>query len=188
MPLSIDDPGETLRRGIRACRDGNWRDGLTLLTLLAQREEGRGELPGFFYGYLGQAIARCEGRRHVGLELCRHAVAEEPFRPENHANLAAVYLIVGNRWAAVRALRAGLKLDPDHPDLVAVRDRLGIRRAPIIAGLSRTSPLNVWLGWLTWWVRSRRDEARRKRLEEEELDRLSEKALRYADATRKGGR
>jgi hypothetical protein len=170
VPLSIDDPTETLRRGIRACRAGNWRDGLTLLTLLAQREEGHGGLPAFFYGYLGQAIARCEGRRHVGLELCRHAVAEEPFRPENHANLAAVYLIVGNRWAAMKALRTGLALDADHPDLLDVREKLGVRRSPILAGLARSNPLNVWLGWLSWWARSRREELRQRRLEEEELD------------------
>ena len=170
MTLTLDDPTDTLRRGIRACRDGNWREGLTQLTLLAQAEERRGQLPSFFYGYLGQAIARCEGRRHVGLELCRYAVESEPFRPENHVNLAAVCLLAGNRRGAMRSLKAARVLDPDHPELLELQERMGVRRRPVLAFLSRSNLLNVWLGRLTWSSRLRREELRQRRLEEEEWD------------------
>jgi tetratricopeptide (TPR) repeat protein len=172
VPLSLDNPQEVLIQGVRACRDGDWRGGLTLLTLLAQREERRGSLPAFFYGYLGQAIARCEGRKHVGLELCRYAVEENPFYPDNHCNLAAVYLIAGNRWAAIRALRAGLALDPEHRGLVELQKNLKVRRQPPLAFLSRSNPLNVWIGRLTWRAYRRREEKRRQQLEDEELELL----------------
>lgn len=174
MPLRVDDPSEALHGGIRACRDGNWREGLTLLTLLAQQEEKSGRLPSIFYGYLGQAIARCEGRKRVGLELCQKAVELDPFRPENQVNLAAVYMMIGNRRAAVRALNAGLALDPEHAGLLELQEAMGVRRPPVLRFLDRDNVINYWLGRLTWWTRSRREERERRREEELEERRLDQ--------------
>ena len=161
-----NDPAEALRRGIRACREDRWREGLDELTRLAQEREGEGGLPGLFYSYLGQAIARCEGRKHEGLELCRHAVAIEPFRPENYLNLAYHNVMVGNRRGAIRALRDGLALDSGHRGLRGLQRRLGVRARPPIPFLARDNPLNVLLGR---WRHSARVTAieRRKMLEEE---------------------
>lgn len=166
MNTAPNDPSEILRSGIRACRENRWREGLDLLTRLAQERESEGKLPGIFYSYLGQAIARCEGRKHEGLELCRHAVSKEPFRPENHLNHAEVLFMTGNRRAAIRAMKEGLSLDPDHRGLLDLRKRMGIRRRPPIPFLPRNNPLNVWLG-------KRRHEAEvlaaeRKRMREEQ--------------------
>jgi hypothetical protein len=154
MAPKLSDPSEALRAGIRACRDGRWRDGLNLLTPLAQQEERHGRLPGLFYSYLGHAIARCEGRKAVGMELCRHAVSIEPFRPENHLNLGYVNLLVGNRRGAVRALRRGLALDPDHSGLLELQRTLGVRRRPVLPFLSRSHPLNVTLGKVSARIRT----------------------------------
>ena len=146
MTTAADDASEILRRGIRACREERWREGFDELTRLAREREAEGGLPGLFYSYLGQAIARCEGRKHEGLELCRHAVQVEPFRPENYLNLSQLYLMVGNRRAAIRAVRDGLALDSGHRGLAEMRVRLGIRQRPPIPFLPRTNPLNVALG------------------------------------------
>jgi hypothetical protein len=170
MTNPVDDPSETLREGIRACRQGNWRGGYTLLSALAQQQEKRGNLPGFFYGYLGHAIARCEGRKHVGLELCRHAVQVQPFQPENYLNLAATYLLVGNRRLAVKAMREGLRIDSTHAGLVDLNRQLGIRRTPPVPFLSRDNPLNQLLGRLTYRLEQARVEQLKRRQEEAELD------------------
>ncbi len=90
-------PAVVLKQAIEACREGSWWQAHGQLTQLAQMEERRGNMPGFFYAYLGQAIARCEGRKREGLDLCLYAVSVEPFRPENHLNLAQVYLMLRNR-------------------------------------------------------------------------------------------
>jgi len=153
MGARIDDPSENLRQGIRACREGRWREGLNLLTPLAQQEERHGRLPPLFYSYLGHAIARCEGRKAVGMELCRHAISLDPFRPENHLNLAHLNLIVGNRRGAVRSLQRGLALDPDHAGLLELQKTLGVRRRPMIPWLDRSNPLNVMLGQLAEGLR-----------------------------------
>ncbi len=148
------NPANTFRRGIRACREGNWREGHTELTRLAQQEERHHKLPGLFYSYLGQAMARCEGRRREGLDLCLHAVEQEPFQPENYLNLAEVYLLLRNRRGALRALNKGLHLDPDHTRLLEVGRTLGLRRKPPIRFLERGNPLNRFLGLLSSRLRA----------------------------------
>lgn len=164
-----NDPTTLLREGIRACREERWREGFELLTELARMEEASGRLPGVFYSFLGQAIARCEGRKRDGIDLCRHAVAQEPYRPENHQNLAVVLLMVGNRRAAVRALRDGLLLDPDHAGLKALEKKMGVRRRPVLPFLPRSNPLNVNFGRLRHARERRRAERLRRKREEEEL-------------------
>lgn len=175
MALRIEDPSVALSTAVRACREGSWRQGLTLLNLLGQQEEQFGQLPALYYGYLGHAIARCEGRKRVGLELCRLAVEKDPFLPENHLNLAAVYQMIGNRRATLRALNAGFAIDADHAGLRELQQTMGVRRPPVLPFFGRDNFFNVWLGQLTWWWKTRRDERQRRReeeLEEERLDRL----------------
>lgn len=170
MERIVNDPTEALREGIRACRQGNWRAGLRLLTPLAQQEAKAGTLPGFFYAYLGHAIARCEGRRHVGLELCRHAVELQPFQPVNHLNLARTYLLIGNRRLALRSLKKGLAIDSTHRELLELSREMGVRRRPPIPFLPRENPLNRWLGKLTYWFRRQEEEARKRQQEEAKLE------------------
>jgi hypothetical protein len=170
MTNAANDPAEALRRGIRACREERWREGFDELTRLAREREAEGGLPGLFYSYLGQAIARCEGRKHEGLELCRHAVQIEPFRPENYLNLSQLYLMVGNRRGAIRAVRDGLALDSDHRGLNEMRVRLGIRQRPPIPFLSRQNPLNVLLGRWRHNAEAVAAERRKQRQEEAALE------------------
>src|SRR5512142_634233 len=94
-------PAEAFREAILLCRAERWRDGLTLLQQVAREAEHQGNLPGAFYSYLGVAMARVEGRKREGMELCRHALATQPGEPDNHLNLASIYLILGRRRAAV---------------------------------------------------------------------------------------
>jgi hypothetical protein len=170
MTTPANAAAEALRRGIRACREERWREGFDELTRLARERESEGGLPGLFYGYLGQAIARCEGRKREGLDLCRHAVQIEPFRPENYLNLAQLYVMVGNRRGAIRAMRDGLALDSDHRGLLELQRRVGVRRRPPIPFLSRTNPLNVILGQLRHKAKTTAAERQQERDEEAALE------------------
>ncbi len=135
---------------------------------MSQQDDGQGRLPGIFFGYLGQAIARCEGRKREGLELCRHALEVDPFQPESHLNHAAVLLSIGLRRQALRALRAGLAIDPEHAASLRLMESVGNRRSLTFSFLKRTHPANVWFGKLSWWLRSRREAERQRRDEERE--------------------
>jgi hypothetical protein len=165
-PYGDHAPAEKFRLGVVAARDERWRDALNLLTEVAQRAESRGNLPGLFYTCLGVAIARCEGQRRDGLELCRYGMRIQPEEPDNYWNLATLYVMLGRRQAAVRELEAGLELDPGHPRLRELYRRIGVRRRPPLPFLSRQHPLNVVIGQ----IRHRLEvsaEQRRAREEEE---------------------
>lgn len=138
---------ETLQRGLDLCRVGEWDRGLAILGYLAQSAD-RSSLPGLFYSYLGYGIARCEGRVEEGVKLCQHAIKIEFYQPENYVNLARAHILDKDRRGAVRAIEKGLKIDPHHADLLALRRDVGFRRLPVLAFLSRDHFLNRALGRL----------------------------------------
>lgn len=168
----MDDPAraaQALKAGVLACRAGRWREGYDLLTRLAQAVEGRKKLPSIFYSYLGVAMARCEGRKRDGLELCRHAVQLQPRQVENHLNLASLYVMSGRRGLAIQSLRRGLRINPRHARLLEFEQELGVRRTPVFPFLSRSSVLNKWTGKVRHRVETWRQERQDERDELEEL-------------------
>mgnify|MGYP001817497782 CR=1 FL=1 len=115
------------------------------------------ELPGVFYAFLGYGIARFDKRYREGLSLCEYAVKVGVCEPETYLNMARVLLLLGKRRRALGVLNRGLALAPDSTALVRLRTELGVRRAPVIAWLSRSNPLNRWLG--RWRHRTRQASA-----------------------------
>lgn len=134
---------QELQAGVDLCRAGQWDRGVSLLVRLA---EERSELPPVACSYLGYGLAQDRRRLREGVELCRHAAKQEFYQPEIMHNLARAELAAGHRMEAVRALEAGLKLDPDHRGLNELRREMGLRRSPILPFLARDNPLNILLG------------------------------------------
>lgn len=165
MSKAVNPIAELFTQGVQACREDKWREALPLLTEVARMADNGGNLPGIFYSYLGVAIARCEGRKRDGLELCRYAVRRQPKEPENHLNLAMAYLMVGRRAAAVRAMEKGLRLRPRHRRLLELQLFLGRRRSPILPFLGRSHFLNVLIGRARAWWEDQLEEARQRRRE-----------------------
>lgn len=173
MDSAETSPADLLRDGLLSCRAGDWRTGLDRLTRLAQLAEGQEPLPSLFYSYLGVAMARCEGRKQEGLELCRYAVKLAPAEPENRLNLARLYLLLRNRRQAVKQLHVGLRLDPSDRRLRSFQERIGRRRPVPIRFLSRDNFLNIWIGWLTYQLERKRSERSQRKREEAEIARLA---------------
>jgi hypothetical protein len=139
-----DQLPEALRKGIDLCREGEWSDGLFVLGKIA--DAGRTGLPGLYYSYLGYGIARCQKRTAEGLKLCRHAVKIQFYEPDNFLNLARTALLANERAEAVRAVRKGLKMDPNNLEMQTLYRELGIRQLPVLPFLARSNPLNLILG------------------------------------------
>ena len=137
---------DTLSRALALCRQGEWNEGLAFLGQVAESGEPGSALPGLFYSYLGYGIARCQGRVKEGLKLCQHSIKVEFYESENYLNLARTCLLDHDRAGAVRAVRDGLKVDPENAELLALYRELGIRQEPVLAFLSRSNPLNMLLG------------------------------------------
>ena len=131
-------------RGIELCRRGNWQEGLCWLGRAAEAESG--EPPGLFYAYLGYGIARFEGHREQGLELCRRAVKMEHYLPECYAVLARTHLLLEDRRSAFQVVELGLEIDAANEDLLHIHADLGKRRPSVLRFLPRRHFANRWLG------------------------------------------
>ncbi|HEV8579397.1 MAG TPA: hypothetical protein VGX68_09975 [Thermoanaerobaculia bacterium] len=146
--MAVNTVTDMLRSGIESCRRGDWNEGLRNLGRIAAMGEEAGTLPGIFYSYLGYGIARKEKRIQEGLKLCQHSIEVEFFQAENYLNLARTHLLAKDRKAAVKAVRAGLKIDRSNRELLALYRELGIRSRPVLPFLSRGNLLNQLLGRL----------------------------------------
>lgn len=160
MDVAEPDLSHVLRRGIERCRQGDWEVGLAFLGRIAESERSTA-LPGLFYSYLGYGIALRQRRVQEGLKLCQHSVKIQFYEPENYVNLARTHLLAGDRPAAVRAVLEGLKVIRHHPELLRLHKELGIRAEPVLPFLSRSNPLNQFLGRLrhSWRGDAPREEA-----------------------------
>jgi hypothetical protein len=85
-----------------------------------------------------------------GLNLCRHAAGAESVQAEVFLNLALAEVKFQHRKRACQAVSRGLKLDPRHKKLLALRSRMGIRRQPCLPFLKRDNVFNKWLGKATY--------------------------------------
>lgn len=95
---------------------------------------------------LGIAIARSGGDLSRAEELCRVAIDKEFFWPQYYRNLSEIYMIKGDKAKAIRTIESGLRVDADNSELLDELCEMGVRRRPVIPFLSRTSPINKYLG------------------------------------------
>ncbi len=140
------EPRQAVWQGIDLCRTGDWEGGLAVLRHLARQEKAEFDRPGRFFSYLGYGVARFESRYKEGVALCRHAIKIEPQEPENHLNLARIYLLRRNRRGAYKALKKGLALNPHHQQLLEFYEEFGRRRPAVLPFLPRGHRLNRILG------------------------------------------
>ncbi len=98
--------------------------------------------------WYGLTLVLVERNSNLGVLLCDQALRSSGPDPELLVNQARVHLALNQRVRAVKAIERGLELWPDEARLVAARDALGQRRAPVVPFLSRRNPLNVLLGKL----------------------------------------
>lgn len=128
--------------GVAALAD---EDTLTALAHL-ERALKLHDHPGW-YSYLGYCIARERGQHRKGRELCLRSLAAEPDRPAHYCNLGRVQMISGDKEDALRVLREGLSKG-GSPEIIRLLDTFGKRNPPLFPSLSRTNPLNRYLGML----------------------------------------
>jgi Flp pilus assembly protein TadD len=97
---------------------------------------------------LGVATARSGGSFEAARSLCEDATKREFDNAELYVNLARVYLGYGRRQEALRYLRRGQMIEPQHPAVLCSLSELGSRRPPVCRFLPRKHPLNRLLGTL----------------------------------------
>ena len=110
--------------------------------------------------FFGLCLALVQKNYRTGIDLCKRAIDLEFYNGDHYANLSRVYLAQGNRKKAVDTAEQGLKLVPEHDELLEVRKELGVRSRPSVPFLDRSNPVNVSLGQAR---HSKRPDAARKK-------------------------
>jgi tetratricopeptide (TPR) repeat protein len=113
--------------------------------------------------YFGLCLALVQKKYRPAVELCKRALDLEFYNGDHYANLARVYMLMGNRKKAVETADAGLKIASDNDLLMKVRGELGIRSRPAVPFLDRSHPINVSLGQARHSKKAPESEKRKKR-------------------------
>lgn len=139
---------ESFDKGMRALEDDRWREALAFFEAAIQLERrSRVAQPQARYlSYYGLCLGVAGKKRRQAVEFCRKAALLEEYNPDIHWNLGRVLLVAGRRREAHRALRTGLRQEPNHAGLRRELQRMGVRRRPVLSFLARGNPVNVMLG------------------------------------------
>ena len=108
---------------------------------------------------LGLTLTLVARDEYKGVAFCEEAVRRGAVDADALHRLAVVYEATFQKERAVRAVRQGLGIDTHHPGLVGMIARLGVRRPPVISFLSRSHPINKYLGMLRHRILSAREKA-----------------------------
>ncbi len=141
-------PEEHHRMGLGLLDRGKGREAVDHLKRAHAREPNN---PKYCSSY---ALARALVQREFlgAADLARSALRAQFYNPDLYLNLARIYLAHDFKSEAVRVLRRGLMLDPEHPRIAQHLARLGIRRRPPIPFLGRGHLLNRLLGKVQFHV------------------------------------
>lgn len=100
------------------------------------------------FSYYGLCVAMVRRKYADAVKYCNVSVKANFMDPEHRINLALVYLERDDRKNAVKNLEAGLRLQPSNKRINKIFREIGRRKALMFSFLSRTNPLNVWIGKL----------------------------------------
>jgi hypothetical protein len=138
--MSNQDFRQLLKKGIAAADQGNTLDALVHLESAARL----GSTP-TLDSYLGYCIARERRQFKQGTGLCRQALLREPEQAVHYLNLGRVFLAAEEKRLAIITFQRGLKRGR-HRLILDELKKLGVRKPLVVPFLSRSHPLNKYLG------------------------------------------
>ncbi len=100
----------------------------------------------FYLSYLGVALARAHQKWEEAEDCCHSALRMKRDQPELYLNLAEVYRMAGKKDDAIQTIATGIPLTKKDPRLIKALRKFGVRRAPVLSFLGRSSFLNRHLG------------------------------------------
>ena len=139
---------ESFEKGLLALGENRWREAMAYFeSAVALERRFEVENPQARYlSYLGLCLGMTRTKTFDAIQLCHQAVTLERYNADIRWNLGRVLLAAGKRREAYSAFVRGLRQEPDHSGLRCELRRMGMRRRPVIAFLSRTHPINVMFG------------------------------------------
>ena len=138
-----------LDAAVLASKKGDYLKGLTLFLEVFDSEDVptlHSPKDASALSYFGLCVALMKREYKGAIDLCKRAITLEFYNGDHYANHTRVYAAAGNRKKALETVEAGLKMHPEHAELLAARKELGIRARPTVPFLDRSHPVNVSLG------------------------------------------
>jgi len=139
-PLSDLDGAELFKLGTEALDAKNYAMAHRYLQAALAKERTPNNLSQY-----ALALAAHTRRIDQSIILCQEAVKLEPKNSDHFLRLGTVYLVAGKKKEAIRIFRLGLRVGR-NATIVRWLQVLGDRKKPLIPFLSRTNPLNKYLG------------------------------------------
>jgi len=140
MPEIAADISQMLNAGIAATDRGEYENALRVLSVVYTKVPAE-KMPDGWSSY-GLCLARVEGKRKLGAEMCEKAIKLQSYEGRHRANLVRIYVTANNRKKAVDVLDDSLSKLRNDPALIRVRKEIGYRRSPQLPLISRTNPVN----------------------------------------------
>lgn len=106
------------------------------------------------FSYLALCQAKTRGNFSDAIKMAEEAVATSPDDPLMYLNLAKIYILAGKKELAMKMLRDGVQHDTENQNRREL-ERQGNRKPPVFPALSRSHPLNKYLGILLSKLRLR---------------------------------
>jgi tetratricopeptide (TPR) repeat protein len=138
------DVAQAVNAGIAATDRGDYQSGLKIFSAIYQGVPPD-KMPDGLSAY-GLCLARVEGKRKMGAELCQKAIQLQSYEGKHRANLVRVYITAKNRKKAVETLDDSMRRLRNDPELIRVRNEIGYRQAPMLTFLPRRNPINKFFG------------------------------------------
>jgi len=95
----------------------------------------------------GFSLAKDSRQYKKGAAMCEKAIALDAQNTTHYLHLGRVHLLAGHKARAIATFRRGLKIRKDNR-LIQELEKIGIRKSPPFASLSRTHILNIVTGKL----------------------------------------
>ena len=142
--MSSEEVKALVEEGIALLKEGAAIDAVFHFEKIIQ-EHGRNTAA---LSFLGLATARANGDLSVAEKHCLRALRRQKLIPLYYQNLAEVYLAGGKKAQAVKVLREGLSVDRNNKLILRQLRELGVRKKLPVSFLSRSNPINRYLGLL----------------------------------------
>jgi tetratricopeptide (TPR) repeat protein len=101
-----------------------------------------------YLSYYGLSLAQAKRANREAIKACETAARVDFFSPDLLLNLGKVYLLAGKTTKALETFDRGCKIAPNYKALRVEMAKADRRSAPPLRFLSRSHPLNRWLGKL----------------------------------------
>jgi len=133
---------QVFRFGLAHMRDGQSFEALAAFRQAASMEP---QNP-YFLSYYGLALGQASRNWDEAEALCLAALRKRRQIPQLYLNLAELYRCRGRLADAVETLHDGLRYTANDARLMDALSIFGRRKPPVLSFLSRSHPLNRYLG------------------------------------------